>query len=163
MVSDEQITRRLTALRKKHGTVYAPLKYFRGLDKLSDVDARYIRIVGSRDGASYKPFATDKGVKTKTSSYTKSFYKVYPGATSLKSKSEVTGIPLSILQEVYRKGVAAWRTGHRPGATKEQWGYARVHSFIMMGKTASTADAYLVDKALSKMTQKNKRQWLSRR
>jgi len=163
MLTDAQISRRLTALRKKHGKVYAPLKYFRGLDKLSDVDTRYIRIVGSKDGASYKPFKTDKDVKTRTSSYTKSFYKEYPGATSLKSKSEVTGIPIRILQEVYRKGVAAWRTGHRPGATKEQWGYARVHSFIMMGKTASTADAYLVDKALGKMSEKNKRKWLSRR
>ena len=165
MLADDQISRRLTKLRKKHGKVYAPLKYFRGLDTLKDVDTRYMRIIGSKDQAtrSYKPFETNKGVKTRPSSYTRAFYREYPNATSLKNKSDVTGIPLSILQEVYRKGVAAWQTGHRPGATKEQWGYARVHSFIMMGKTTKTADEYLVEKALPKMTPQNKKRWLSRR
>jgi hypothetical protein len=26
--------------------------------------------------------------------------------------------------------MAAWKTGHRPGATQQQWGYARVSSFL---------------------------------
>ena len=29
-----------------------------------------------------------------------------------------------------RRGMAAWKTGHRPGAGQEQWGYARVNSFL---------------------------------
>lgn len=33
---------------------------------------------------------------------------------SLKKKAEKTGIPFGILKKVYNRGVAAWRTGHRP-------------------------------------------------
>ncbi len=36
-----------------------------------------------------------------------------------------------------------WRTGLRPGTTPEQWGHARVNSFISGGKTRTTADADL--------------------
>lgn len=48
---------------------------------------------------------------------------------SLKKKAEKSGMPLSILRKVYNRGVAAWRTGHRPGTTPTQWGLARVNSF----------------------------------
>jgi hypothetical protein len=36
--------------------------------------------------------------------------------------------------------MAAWKTGHRPGATPHQWAYARINSFITGGKTRTTAD-----------------------
>jgi len=62
---------------------------------------------------------------------------------SLKDKAEKSGISVSILKQVYKRGVAAWRTGHRPGTTPEQWGHARVNSFITGGKTRTTADADL--------------------
>lgn len=52
----------------------------------------------------------------------------------LKKKAEKSGIAYSILKKVYDRGVAAWRTGHRPGTTPQQWGYARVNSFITKGK-----------------------------
>jgi hypothetical protein len=45
--------------------------------------------------------------------------------------------------------MAAWRTGHRPGATEQQWGYARVYSFLLKGKTYYTADADLANKSSS--------------
>jgi len=45
---------------------------------------------------------------------------------------------------VYDRGLAAWRTGHRPGATAQAWAYARVHSFVMKGKTYYTADKNLI-------------------
>lgn len=48
----------------------------------------------------------------------------------LKKKAEKSGMPLSVLRQVYNRGVAAWRTGHRPGTTPEQWGFARVNSFV---------------------------------
>jgi hypothetical protein len=51
---------------------------------------------------------------------------------------------LKTLQTVYDRGLAAWRTGHRPGASPQAWGYARVHSFVMKGKTWHTANANLV-------------------
>jgi len=49
---------------------------------------------------------------------------------ALKKKSEETGVPLEFLRIVMRRGMAAWRTGHRPGAGIHQWGYARVNSFL---------------------------------
>ena len=39
-------------------------------------------------------------------------------------------MPAGVLRQVYNRGVAAWKTGHRPGTTPEQWGHARVNSFI---------------------------------
>lgn len=61
----------------------------------------------------------------------------------LKKKAEKSGISYSILKKVYDRGMAAWRTGHRPGTTPQQWAYARVNSFITGGKTRTTADADL--------------------
>ena len=94
----------------------------------------------------YKKFKTDEGVKTKTSSYTRKFRDKYPYAKSLNEISKVTKIPLKILQTIYNRGLAAWRTGHRPGASPQAWGYARVHSYVMKGKTYYTADKNLHSK-----------------
>jgi hypothetical protein len=52
----------------------------------------------------------------------------------LKAKAEKSGMPLSVLKKVYDRGVAAWRTGHRPGTTPQQWGFARVNSFVTKSK-----------------------------
>ena len=52
---------------------------------------------------------------------------------ALKTKSEETGVPIGLIRIVMRRGMAAWRTGHRPGATEQQWGYARVNSFLTKG------------------------------
>ncbi len=49
---------------------------------------------------------------------------------ALKKKAEKSGMPLGILRKVFNRGVAAWRTGHRPGTTPTQWGLARVNSFV---------------------------------
>ena len=48
----------------------------------------------------------------------------------LKKKSEKSGMSYSILKKVYDRGMAAWKSGHRPGASQQQWAYARVNSFI---------------------------------
>lgn len=53
---------------------------------------------------------------------------------SIKKKAEKTGMPFGILKKVYSRGVAAWKTGHRPGTTPEQWGHARVNSFATKSK-----------------------------
>jgi hypothetical protein len=139
MLSDSDIRKKITQLRKSEGKIYAPLKYFRGLNTLKNVETRYKKML-KRD---YKPFKTDKNVETKTSSYTTKFRKKYPGVTKLKDISKVTGIPLKTLKTVYDRGLAAWRTGHRPGATAQAWAYARVHSFVMKGKTYYMADKNL--------------------
>ena len=62
----------------------------------------------------------------------------------LSNKSEKSGISYSILKKVYDRGMAAWKTGHRPGTTPQQWAFARVNSFITKGKgTWGKADADL--------------------
>lgn len=66
---------------------------------------------------------------------------------SLEETAKVTGVPLKYIRESYNRGMAAWRTGHRPGATQQQWGYARVRSMLMKGKTYYTTDSDLVRKA----------------
>jgi len=50
--------------------------------------------------------------------------------TGLKTKSEETGVPVELLRIVMRRGMAAWKSGHRPGAGQEQWAWARVNSFL---------------------------------
>ena len=52
----------------------------------------------------------------------------------LVKKAEKSGMPYGILKKVYDRGMAAWRTGHRPGTTPQQWGYARVNAFIVKKK-----------------------------
>jgi 8-oxo-dGTP pyrophosphatase MutT (NUDIX family) len=52
---------------------------------------------------------------------------------ALKNKEGETGIPYRILKKVYNKGLAAWKTGHRPGADQHQWAMGRVNSFIVGG------------------------------
>ena len=66
MLSDRDIRRKVASLRKRRGSIYAPLKYFRGLKTLTGVERRYDKML-RRD---YKPFPTDRGVKTRRSSYT---------------------------------------------------------------------------------------------
>jgi hypothetical protein len=48
----------------------------------------------------------------------------------LAKKAEKSGMPIGILRKVYNRGMAAWKTGHRPGTTPQQWGMARVNSFV---------------------------------
>ena len=54
--------------------------------------------------------------------------------TALKTKAEETGVPIGLIRIVMRRGMAAWKTGHRPGATEQQWGYARVNAFLTKGE-----------------------------
>ena len=61
----------------------------------------------------------------------------------LVNKAEKSGISYGILKKVYDRGMAAWKTGHRPGTTPQQWAFARVNSFLTGGKTRTTADADL--------------------
>ena len=55
---------------------------------------------------------------------------VYETIKGLKNKAEKSGMPYSILKKVYDRGMAAWRGGHRPGTTQQQWAFARVNSFV---------------------------------
>ena len=61
---------------------------------------------------------------------------------ALKAKSEKSGVSVGILSKVYDRGMAAYKTGHRPGTTPQQWALARVNSFLT-GGGARKADADL--------------------
>ena len=64
----------------------------------------------------------------------------------LVKKAEKSGMPYGILKKVYDRGMAAWKTGHRPGTTPQQWAFARVNSFI----TKSSGTWGKADKDLAK-------------
>jgi hypothetical protein len=74
-------------------------------------------------------------------------------SNSLNDIAKLSGISKSILQQVYNRGVGAWKTN--PGSvrnvrgvkggpgkkmSKEQWAIARVYSFVMGGTTRRTTD-----------------------
>ena len=139
-------------MSNKTRKIYYPKKYYRGLTiKNKSRRRREIQKYGSlswKNSAAYKGFKTDIGVKTKRSGYTAKWKSKFPKALSLEEKSKVTGVPLKYIKESYNRGMAAWRTGHRPGATEQQWGYARVHSFLLCGKTYHTTDSDIAKNAI---------------
>ena len=59
---------------------------------------------------------------------------------ALKNKAEKTGAPMGALRTIYNKGLAAWRTGHRPGTSPHQWAMGRVNS-VLAGGPARKVDA----------------------
>ena len=85
--------------------------------------------------------------KNKTDNYKDKNDNIYEQIEGIKNKSEKSGVPYGILKQVYDRGMAAWKGGHRPGATQQQWAYARINSFLTKGKTYYTADADLAKKA----------------
>lgn len=124
-----------------------PAKYFKGLSKKNKT-LRHSEItkrakLSWKDAKAYLPFETDKNVKTRKSSYTMRWHAKHPNAKSLPEISKASGVSESTLKTVYNRGMAAWRTGHRPGASQQAWGMARVYSFVLHGKTWHTADSDL--------------------
>ena len=104
------------------------------------------------DPNAYKPAPGDATGKTKPSKHTKKYDKMFgeeedelseKRIKGLEKKAKETGISYGILKKVYDRGMAAWRTGHRPGTTPQQWAFARVNSFATGGKTQKTTDADL--------------------
>jgi len=66
-----------------------------------------------------------------------------PVKKALKNKSDKTGFPQGILTQVWKRGYAAWKKGHIPGTTPQQWAMARVNSFVTGGKTTKMSDKAL--------------------
>ena len=70
--------------------------------------------------------------------------------TSLAKKAEAARkkgkkVTAGQLGRVYNQGLAAYRTGHRPGTTPNQWAMARVNSVLTGGKAAKV-DAHIFGK-----------------
>jgi len=70
---------------------------------------------------------------------------------SLKQVAKLSGMPERALQEVYDRGVGAYKTN--PGSVRpmvnsaEQWAMARVYSFVMKRKTTfGGVDKYIAEK-----------------
>ena len=131
----------------KEGT--QPAKYYKGLSK-SEKEARANHFA---KGGSESPAPGDDDAKTKESKHTKKFKQMYGEEyieeknEGLKNKSSKSGISYGILKKVYDRGMAAWKGGHRPGTTPQQWAFARVNSFITKGKgTWGGADSDLAGK-----------------
>ena len=137
-LTDQEISKKVGELRKTEGSHICSPQVLSGVSETLKVCGDPLH-KDAQEGL-YAHFKTDKGVKTRTSSYTQRFRKKYPGVKSLPEIAKATKIPLKTLQTVYNRGLAAWRTGHRPGASPQAWGYARVHSFVTKGKTYYTAD-----------------------
>lgn len=129
------------------GGFYWPRKYYRGLSTRKQTQRRKEAESRSRlswkTPRAYRPFKTDVGVRTRRSGYTQQWKRLYPESSGLASAAKISGVPQGILRKSYNRGMAAWRTGHRPGATQQQWGYARVYSLLLCGKTHDTTDADL--------------------
>jgi len=142
-----------------------PLKYYRGLTKKQALTRKAeISKFGKmhwRNPKAYVGFKTDKYAKTKRkSSYTAQWDRLFPDAKSLEERSKVTGVPKSYLLQVYNRGMAAWRTGHRIGQNPQSWSYPRVSSYLLCGKTHYTADADQVRAA--KKDSASARKWFKR-
>jgi len=186
-------------IKKKDGT--QPKKYYSGLKKStkSARDAHFKKGAKMDDDnpSAYKPAPGDSKGKTKPSTHTQKFKKMFgevdeevlsandirdwsllpetidmfkdkyqtdwkieldntiaemmkdieideTATAAIKNKADKSGMPAGVLRKVYNRGVAAWRTGHRPGTTPQQWGLARVNSFVTKSSgTWGKADADL--------------------
>ena len=142
-----------------------PAKYYSGVKKKTKDDrAAHFRKGAKMDDdnpAAYKPAPGDAGAKTKPSKHTQKYKKMFgenmpktlnqvldEKIAGLVKKADKSGIAYSILKQVYNRGMAAWRTGHRPGTTPQQWAMDRVNSFVTKSKgTWGGADKDLAAKA----------------
>ena len=79
-----------------------------------------------------------------------------PVNKALKNKSDKTRFPLGILKQVWKRGYAAWKKGHIPGTTPQQWAMARVNSFVTGGKTTKMGDKALYQRGKANKKKKKK-------
>ena len=115
-------------IKGKDGT--QPAKYHKGLSK-DTKKKRDAHFKAKKTG----PAPGDADAETKPSVHTKKFKDMFgENATKgLKNKADKSGVSYSILKKVYDRGLAAYKTGHRPGTTAPQWAMARVNSFLTGG------------------------------
>ena len=137
-----------------------PTRYLKGLTKLErmiaedEIDKGYE--YDTDDPEAYKFWksdikATARGLKIGPSKHKEEYYRRYrknidpdykPSGNTPKRKfvnriTKETGIKRSLIEKVYNKGLAAWRTGHRPGVQQHQWAAGRVYAFVV-GADSST-------------------------
>ena len=139
MVKEENV-KQDQDIKDKEGT--QPAKYYAGDMAKSTKDKRATHFKKKKAG----PAPGDATATTKPSKHTLKFKQMFDEEKikGLINKAEKSGISYSILKKVYDRGMAAWKTGHRPGTTPQQWAFARVNSFITKSSgTWGKADADL--------------------
>lgn len=125
--------------------------YFRGLNKKEKAKMkaeieRFSKLDSSDPEAYPDDWDADRSYRNRVkklpkSRHTKKYHQTFDeelllenqADTALRKKAEESGISFSILKNVWRRGMAAWRTGHRPGVRQHQWAMGRVNSFIVGG------------------------------
>jgi len=137
-----------------------PTRYLKGLTKIErmiaedEIDKGYEYDVN--DPKAYEFWKSDikakaRGLKIGSSKHKEEYYRRYrqnidpdykPSGKTSKQKflnriRKETGIKKSILEKTYDKGLAAWRTGHRPGVQQHQWAAGRVYA-LAVGADSST-------------------------
>ena len=129
-------------IKDKKGT--QPAKYYAGDMSKSTKEKRAAHFAKKKSG----PAPGDASAETKPSKHTKKYKQMFgEEIEGLKNKAEKSGISYGILKKVYDRGMAAYKTGQRPGTTAQQWAFARVNSFITKGKgTWGGADKDLATK-----------------
>jgi len=124
--------------KRKRKTQRFPKRYTSGLSRKDK--AKQLREL-KRAKRSYKrgeyvPRPKLKSFKSKQSSWTQQFHKLYPNIKTIADISKATGIPAGALKAVKKKGMGAYySSGSRPNQTADSWGKARMYSYILGGPT----------------------------
>jgi len=140
----KEIRKEINALRKKMGMKVKTEK----LNKNADM-GDYIDDFEKSDSPQFKGKSKEKRKDMAIAAYLSrnEQMEINEKIEGLVTKAKKSGMPYGILKKVYDRGMAAYKTGHRPGTTAQQWAFARVNSFTT--KSAGTwgkADKDLADK-----------------
>ena len=175
---------------EKRDQIFDKGKYGKGLSEKQQDSAQRSSdkaMKAEKDGKGlkeqFKPWSSDKayqkklkdsGKKMPESEATKAYKRQFGDSSdnaemdeqefneALRKKAAKSGISYGILKKVYERGMAAWKSGHRPGVPPQQWAMGRVNSFITGKGGARKADADLLGGGKSKGG-KGKRQGKNRK
>jgi|TARA_R110000803_G_scaffold32696_2_gene71873 hypothetical protein len=88
-------------------------------------------------------------VLTNKQKFNKKYKQKLNEPNSKKDISKLSGVSMSILDDVYYRGLGAFKSNPgRRAISGPQWAMARIYSFVVGGKTQKTADADLWKKHL---------------
>ena len=109
------------------------------LERFPDVDAalsaRALFAAGPKAPTSSTTFASGPRPTTRSSTTFAASEYAALAQPALERLRALTGVPVATALEVLRKGLAAYRSGHRPGMSAHGWARARLTSFVMKGCT----------------------------
>jgi len=137
----KEIRKEIDALRKKMGMKVKTEKLGKDADQ-----GDYIDDFAKSDSPQFKGKSKEKRKEMAIAAYLSKNeeFELNEKIEGLVTKAEKSGMPYGILKKVYDRGMAAYKTGHRPGTTAQQWAFARVNSFVTKSSgTWGKADADL--------------------